>query len=176
MRWAGVPCCYTNRAGIWAFITRDKSVQGVWRHLSFGTIAFALNHYLRQAILVRCPNYEALRTTHPAAADKVRLTAGEDAFEDVCGDQTLGEQIEGQHPKLAGRLGNLTFAAVQHEVNSRNAQIGMEKRGAALLETAEKEIWSVTGEGGHSQGRSATAAPLARQSDVLALQERRRGR
>jgi hypothetical protein len=56
MRWAGVRCCYTNRAGIWAFtgITRDKSVQGVWRHLSFGTIAFALNHsYLRQAILVR---------------------------------------------------------------------------------------------------------------------------
>ena len=132
MRWAGVPCCYTNRAGIWAFITRDKSVQGVWRHLSFGTIDFALNHYLRQAILVRCPNYDALRMTDRAAADKVRRTAGEDAFEDVCPDQTIGERIEGQHPKLAGRLGDLTFAAVQHEVRSRAALIGiMEKRGEA---------------------------------------------
>jgi len=174
MRWAGVPCCYTNRAGIWAFITRDKSVQGVWRHLSFGTIAFALHHYLRQAILVRCPNYDTLFATNPAAADKVRLTAGEDAFEDVCTDGALGERIEGQHPELAGRLGNLTFAAVHHEVMSRACQIGMEKRGVARVETAEKEIWSVTGEGGHSKRRSATAAPLARQSDVLALQERRR--
>ena len=58
MRWAGVPCCYTNRAGIWAFITRDKSVQGVWRHLSFGTIHFALNHYIRQAILVEKASIE----------------------------------------------------------------------------------------------------------------------
>jgi hypothetical protein len=119
MRWAGdTPHCYTNRAGIWAFITRDKRVKGVWRHLSFGTIAFALNHYIRQAILVRCPNYDTLRETDPAAALKVRLTAGEAGFEDVCGDPNIRKQIEGQHPELAGRLSDLDFGTVHHEVNS----------------------------------------------------------
>ena len=118
MRWAGVPCCYTNRAGIWAFITRDKSVQGVWRHLSFGTIAFALHHYLRQAILVRCPNYATLRETDLAAAEKVRLRAGEDAFNEVCTDRALGEELAGQYPEFAGKLDAVKFNTVYHEVNS----------------------------------------------------------
>ncbi len=85
---------------------------------------------------------------------KVRLTAGEDAFEDVCGDQTIGEQIEGQHPELAGRLGDLTFAAVQNlnKVRSRNAQIGMEKSGKKPTKTEELVVWSTTGEGATPMG------------------------
>ena len=50
MRWAGdSPHCHTNRAGIWAFITSDKSVKGVWRRFSVRNITTALNHYMDPA-------------------------------------------------------------------------------------------------------------------------------
>jgi hypothetical protein len=147
MMWAGVPCCYTNRAGIWAFITRDKSVKGVWRRLTFRNVGHALTYYIGQAIRVRCPNYDTLLTTNAAAADKVRQTAGEAPFEDVVHDGDIWKQIEGQHPTLAGRLGDLDFAAVQHEVMSRAAQIGLEKSGKKPTKTAKLEVWSLTGEG-----------------------------
>jgi hypothetical protein len=129
MRWAGdSPHCYTNRAGIWAFITRDKSVKGVWRRFSVRNITTPLNHYIRQASLVRCPNYDTLRKTDPPAALKVRLRAGEDALNEVCTDGALGLQIEGQHPEFAGKLDAVKFSTVQNKINSHYAQIGVKKK------------------------------------------------
>ena len=163
MRWAGIPHCYTNRAGIWAFITRDKSAPGVWRRLTFLNLGHALNHYIGQAIRVRCPDYDTLRTTNPAAAERVRLAAGEAPFEDIVHDRTLWNQIDGQFPKLAGRLGDLTFGAVQHAVRSRNSEKALTALGRKPTPTAVMQIWSQAGEGGHPKGRSVpSCCPLAR--------------
>ena len=163
MRWAGIPHCYTNRAGIWAFITRDKSAPGVWRRLAFRNVGFALTYYIGQAILVRCPDSDTLRATNPAAAERVRLAAGEAQFEDIVHDGDIWKQIEGQHEQLAGRLGDVDFNTVQHEVLSRNSKKALTARGVKPKPTAVMQIWSQAGEGGHPKGRSVpSCCPLAR--------------